>query len=407
MDRKMQMAVYAYRNTELYRNKWGEHASVSEIAEQGKWEAVPCIEKKDLVLAGAGAVSKKHMGKYATDRLLRTHTSGTSGIYLSTYWDKGDYLASLVPLWMERWKMAKVHPKDRVCFFNTVLPRDVDYLEEESSLIFSKSGMTEKRLHEIYGIMQEYSPSWLLLHPSMAMLFCDMVEKEKMPPLPSLRYIEITGEMFLESQKKRLEQVFSCVVKSHYGTMEVSSIGYEAEEGLYRLLESSTYLEILDDTGKVVEDGTEGNIYVTSLHNHAMPIVRYGLGDRGRIIKKQYRQKEARFLQLCKARKNDLLYMPDGECIQPDGLLKPVEYINGAEDASILQFRAVQEQRDLVRLQVVLDSDYEKEVFVEHYMKLLEERFKDRIRYEFDFKEEKMLPDRLTGKLGWFESKCR
>ena len=47
MDRKIQMAVYAYRNTELYRDKWSNHVSVSEIAELGKWEAVPCIEKKD------------------------------------------------------------------------------------------------------------------------------------------------------------------------------------------------------------------------------------------------------------------------------------------------------------------------------------------------------------------------
>ena len=105
-------------------------------------------------------------------------------------------------------------------------------------------------------------------------------------PLPSLQYIEVTGEMFLFSQKKRLEKVFSCVVKSHYGSMEVSTIGYEEDSGLYRLLESSTYLEILDDTGEAVEDNVEGNIYVTSLHNHAMPIIRYGLGDRGKIIKK-------------------------------------------------------------------------------------------------------------------------
>ncbi len=406
MDRKMQMAVYAYKNTALYHDRWSGRIAIDQVAEQGNWEEIPCIEKKDLVFAGTRAISKEHMGKYATDRLLRTHTSGTSGICLSTYWDKGDYLASLLPLWMERWKVAKVHPKDRVCFFNTVLPRDLDCIQEENSLIFSKSGMTERRLEEIYGMMQEYSPRWLLFHPGMAMLFCDLVEKKKMPPLSSLRYIEVTGEMILGSQIERLEQIFSCTVRSHYGTMEVSSIGYEEDEGLYRLFESSTYLEILDDSGKSVEDGTEGNIYVTSLHNHAMPVIRYGLGDRGRIIRKQYKQKEVRFLQLCKARKNDLLYMPDGDCIQPDGLLKPVEYLNGAEDVMVLQFRAIQERRDLVRLHIILDSDYEERMFADHYMRLLDERMKDGIRYEFVFRGEKLFPDRLTGKLGWFESRC-
>ena len=145
---------------------------------------------------------------------------------------------------------------------------------------------------------------------------------------------------------------------------------------------------------------------MTSLHNHAMPVIRYGLGDRGRIIRKQYKQKEVRFLQLCKARKNDLLYMPDGDCIQPDGLLKPVEYLNGAEDVMVLQFRAIQERRDLVRLHIILDSDYEERMFADHYMRLLDERMKDGIRYGFVFRGEKLFPDRLTGKLGWFESRC-
>lgn len=407
MDKKMEMARYAFQNVALYQKKWQKVSWIGEMAGRGNWQDLPCLEKKDMVFAGADAISAEYMGKYATEGLLRTHTSGTSGIYMNTYWEKRDYLTSLLPLWMERWKAAKIHPKDKVCFFNSVLPYDADNLEEENVLIFSKSNMTERRLREIYGMMQDFSPKWLLLHPSMAMLLCDLVENSGLLPLPSLQYIEVTGEMFLFSQKKRLEKVFSCVVKSHYGSMEVSTIGYEEDSGLYRLLESSTYLEILDDTGEAVEDNVEGNIYVTSLHNHAMPIIRYGLGDRGKIIKKYYREKEVRYLQLCKARKNDQLLLPDGHILSPDGLLKPVERISVAEETSVLQFRAVQEEKDRIRLHVILDSEYEKEVFIEQYMGLLESRYKNGIRYEFTFQEEQMLPDRLTGKLGWFENKCK
>lgn len=328
MDRKREMARYAYQNVELYRRKWQNECWIGEKKGQGEWQDLPCLEKKELVSAGVEAISGEYMGKYATEGLLRTHTSGTSGIYMNTYWENRDYLASLLPLWMERWKAAKIHPQDKVCFFNTVLPHDMDKLEEENKLIFSKSNMTERRLEEIYGTMQEFSPDWLLLHPSMAMLLCDLVERSGLSAFPSLRYIEITGEMCLPSQKERMKRVFSCEVKSHYGSMEVSTIGYEEEEGSYRLLESSTYLEILDDNGKAVEDHVEGNIYVTSLHNHAMPIIRYGLGDRGKIIRKHCGKKEVRYLQLCKARKNDRLSLPDGAIIAPDGLLGPVERLS-------------------------------------------------------------------------------
>ena len=49
MDRKMQMAVYAYKNTALYRDRWSGRIAIDQVAEQGNWEEIPCIEKKDLV----------------------------------------------------------------------------------------------------------------------------------------------------------------------------------------------------------------------------------------------------------------------------------------------------------------------------------------------------------------------
>jgi phenylacetate-CoA ligase len=41
------------------------------------------------------------------------------------------------------------------------------------------------------------------------------------------------------------------------------------------------YLEVVDDQGKRLPDGVEGEILVTSLTNYAMPLIRYKIGDRG------------------------------------------------------------------------------------------------------------------------------
>ncbi len=46
------------------------------------------------------------------------------------------------------------------------------------------------------------------------------------------------------------------------------------------------YLEILDDQGKRLPDGKEGNIVVTCLMNYAMPLVRYSIQDRGYLLPK-------------------------------------------------------------------------------------------------------------------------
>lgn len=292
-------------------------------------------------------------------------------------------------------------------FFNTLLPDNKNYLYEKNTLIISKSNMTRERLRKSYELMRKFEPKWLLLHPSMAMMLCEIVEKEKLPAIPTLVYMELTGEMFLESQRVRLEKLFSCIVKSHYGAMEVNSMGYEEEKGKYRLFETAAYVEILDDNGKVLKNGEEGNIYVTSLHNYAMPFIRYGIGDCGKIVTECDGGKESRILQLSDTRKNDLFYLEEGAGIPPDGLLKPVDIINSMEDYAVYQFRAVQVEYRTIEIYAILNGDFDKHSFMNHYMKLLEPAFSKGIQYRFIFQDEDMFPDKITGKLGWFESKCK
>lgn len=43
------------------------------------------------------------------------------------------------------------------------------------------------------------------------------------------------------------------------------------------------YLEIVDDSGRPVPDGEEGDVVVTDLSNRVFPIIRYKLGDRARM----------------------------------------------------------------------------------------------------------------------------
>ena len=74
--------------------------------------------------------------------------------------------------------------------------------------------------------MEEFNPLWLLVHPGIAQMILQMVKEEHLPILPNVKYIELTGEMVPAGLKQSLEKVFSCQVGSHYGTMEVGTIGY-------------------------------------------------------------------------------------------------------------------------------------------------------------------------------------
>ena len=84
--------------------------------------------------------------------------------------------------------------------------------------------------------------------------------------------------------REQIEQRLGARVFNRYGSREFGSIACEVcEAGYLHVFPWSVHLEIVDETGRPVADGRTGEIVVTSLLNHAMPLIRYTIGDRGRM----------------------------------------------------------------------------------------------------------------------------
>ena len=76
-------------------------------------------------------------------------------------------------------------------------------------------------------------------------------------------------------------------------------------------MESNVYVEIVDTNGRVLQDGSEGEVCVTCFTNKAMPFVRYLVGDKG-VMRTQDGKRQ---LRLTKARCMDFIYLEDGTII--------------------------------------------------------------------------------------------
>lgn len=362
VNKQWNMAEYAYHNVPFYRDKLREMGVTwKELESQDEWNKIPVIEKNQIVEHADDLISQVYLADVAMERLIHTHTSGSTGTFLDVYWNKEDMLHALLPLWVDRWKVAGIHARDRLCQFNTTLANDKVYEINGNTMIVSKDRLSSLYLEDTYWRIREFEPKWMILHPAMAFFLMEHARKMDLPALESVRYVELTGEMSWEGLRAELESSWGCVVNMHYGTMEVQSIGYE-EGDRYRLYEQTTYVEVLDDEGKEV--GESGNIYVTSLHNLAMPFVRYGIGDVGRIWSERKDGKWQRYLVLEKARKNDRIRLKEGESIPADVLLKPVEMVNGYYQNVVYQFQAVQKSVSQMELFVVMDEEFGREKFM-------------------------------------------
>ena len=85
-----------------------------------------------------------------------------------------------------------------------------------------------------------------------------------------------------QGHKERLEQYVK-EFHEQYGLAEMPTVAATDGKGNLKLVEEQCYVEIVDDEGNAVKDGTEGFIIVTDFSNHLTPILRYKSGDRGKV----------------------------------------------------------------------------------------------------------------------------
>lgn len=112
----------------------------------------------------------------------------------------------------------------------------------------------------------------------MAALLSHFIKENNMSVPKSLKYIELTGELLLDSDRNLIEDVFHIRPINMYGTNETNGIAIECNHGNLHILEDNVIVEVLKNGMPVMDE--EGDIFVTCLNNYAMPFIRYETGDK-------------------------------------------------------------------------------------------------------------------------------
>ncbi len=164
---------------------------------------------------------------------------------------------------------------------------------------------------------------------------------------PTPGAIITTAETLAPEDRIVLETAFACRVYDQYAASEPSCFWSECEHGTLHVHPEQGISEILDDQGRPVEPGEEGDVVVTSFLNPATPLIRYRLGDRavpsgepcacGRAM-----PTVARVV----GREDDVLWVPGRGWV---GRMDPV--FKGVE--GLVEARIVQEEPRRIRLEAV------------------------------------------------------
>lgn len=377
--------------------------------ELDQWNNIPVIEKEMLLTHASAFIEPQYL--LFDKEMFYTQTSGSTGKCLDVYWNHHDYIKSLITLWVYRKKYYDINPQDKHCYFyvgRNLGQLDSVYEKQGSGLGFCKSGLDYTKLKDIYNMILEFQPKWMLLQPSLAVILSDVKRKYNLPAIKSLKYLELSGEMLFDLTRKKLKKEFQCAVVNQYGAHEVNSIAYECREGHLHCMETNVLVEVLDNYGNPVEEGMEGNIYVTSLMNYAMPFIRYNIGDRGILYDGGVCKcgNKEKILVLTSGRINDWILQENGEKINTYVFVRAVENVNRIMEGAIIQFQIIQKDFKDFIVKLVIEDDCNIIEIQELFMKNLWQPSLEGSSFHFEIYDI-LLPEDRNGKLYWFKNEMK
>ena len=100
---------------------------------------------------------------------------------------------------------------------------------------------------------------------------------------PLVPFAKVFGEMLYPFQRQIIEEGLGARVIETYGCNETGTVAYECPAGAIHVFADHVEVEILKD-GEPVAPGEMGDIVLTCTTNRTMPLIRYRVGDRGRLL---------------------------------------------------------------------------------------------------------------------------
>src|SRR5581483_8557041 len=97
--------------------------------------------------------------------------------------------------------------------------------------------------------------------------------------LQRLRDIGTLGEVVTPRVRALCREAFGVEIADMYSAVEAGYLALECPAHRYHVQSEVVLLEVLDDAGRPCRPGEFGSVVVTPLHNFAMPLLRYLIGD--------------------------------------------------------------------------------------------------------------------------------
>ena len=360
-ERLRKLITHAYETVPYYREVMDrEHLKPGDIRGKGDLWKMPVLERETVRARPRDLLSTAVAEK---DRRTTT-TSGTTGTPLNLVWDWNVCMATHACSFRIRGWAGFAFGRP----YATSLGRPVVPVERQrppfwrynrpwNQLFLSPLHVSAANLPVYIRELRRRGIEALEAYPSTAyFLACSLKANNETLPLEC---VFTSGEPLMQAERELIEERFEARVFDGYSQSERVAFTGECErhEG-HHIFGEYGIVEVLDQKREPVGPNSMGELVATSLHNYAMPFIRYAFNDT--VMTTDRTCSCGRGLPLLggiTTREEDILVTADGRVMPPISLAYWTFLVPGIERAQLVQHDPNEIHARAVRKQEFTDDE--------------------------------------------------
>ncbi len=375
---------HASENTPYYRNH------LPPEAWQLPLEQLPILEK--AALRGHAEEMVDH--RVAASEIRIGFTGGSTGTPLRYFYDQhklellqaGQYRSFMQCGWQPGEMVVQLWGATQDISPASLQQRWLQWMEASQTIPARQ--FDETTLQQWYRQLCRTRPAVIRGYPSILSALANyLLDQGLSLPRPPKGCFS-TAEVLYPHQREQIEQALQCKLYNQYGSREIPNISCECSHGSQHIFTDLVVVE-----SQPLVDGN--HLLVTSLSNYLMPMIRYRIGDQGRLLEAGCAcGSPFPRMEMTMCRSNDLLQTSSGEQIHPSWFIHLLDDIEGIEQ---YQFR--QSSQECVTLSIVCDR-LSPHTLRESIQKTLEPRIRQKMGPQIQFVVEQLpqIPRNHSGK---------
>ena len=216
-----------------------------------------------------------------------------------------------------------------------------------NQLYLSSYHLSPELLPTYLDAIVRYRIKYILGYPSAIYSLAQEVLKQGRKDL-AMDVVIANAEPLYDYQREIISQAFSCPVRETYGMAEIAAAASECENGSLHQWPEAGIIEEGEDVGE-----GSAELICTGLMNADMPLIRYRVGDTGKLSDKTCEcGRTLPVVEKIEGRTDDVLFTKDGRRV---GRLDPV--FKGR--LPLREAQIIQESLSTVKLKYVPAADFE------------------------------------------------